>query len=57
MCQFYVLVLFSDLKVMASKTKVYFVLEFAAGGELLKKIVSSGARSRSWMIVLGFLMH
>ena len=32
---------------MASKTKVYFVLEFAAGGELLKKIVSSGARSET----------
>ena len=25
---------------MASKTKVYFVLEYASGGELLKQIVS-----------------
>ena len=28
------------VQVMASKTKVYFVLEYASGGELLKKIVS-----------------
>jgi hypothetical protein len=32
---------------MASKTKVYFVLEFAAGGELLKKLVSGSANLRS----------
>lgn len=28
------------LQVMASKTKIYFVLEFVTGGELFDKIVS-----------------
>lgn len=29
------------LEVMASKTKIYFVLEFVAGGELFDKIILS----------------
>jgi hypothetical protein len=33
--------LFFMLQVMASKTKIYIVLEYVTGGELFDKIVSS----------------
>lgn len=37
----HLVVLFSSLKVMASKTKIYIVMELVTGGELFDKIVSA----------------
>ena len=36
----YIKIFYSFLQVMASKTKIYFVLELVTGGELFDKIVS-----------------
>jgi serine/threonine protein kinase len=38
----HLVVLFSSLKVMASKTKIYIVMELVTGGELFDKIASRG---------------
>lgn len=40
--------LFFILQVMASKTKIYIVLEYVTGGELFDKIVSSSYISNIW---------
>lgn len=35
---------------MASKTKIYIVLEYVTGGELFDKIVSSFTYSTAWYV-------